>query len=242
MSVPSWKRRVRSVHEEILREDGVVHVTGFRFKFPEPDSQACYTSSAQPPPPISPMPRFAANLTMMFNEVPFLERFGAAATRGIPRGGVSVSLRLPGRRDQGTSSIEHQLTLALFNMPAGNWGAGDRGSRAIRRRVQQVRDGVGKAIEYAGRTRLPADSPHGRPQATRRERRRHARHVRRQRAVRGRRARTPRHDAAPRGHQHARHPGLLPEHVASGVRSDGRGRRLERALPVRHLPHADHGR
>ncbi len=95
------------------------------------------------------MPRFAANLTMMFNEVPFLERFGAAGRAGFPRGGVSVSVRLPCRTRSRRSSIEHQLTLVLFNMPAGNWSAGDRGLACDPASVQQVRDGVATAIEYA---------------------------------------------------------------------------------------------
>ena len=43
------------------------------------------------------MPRFAANLSMMFNEVPFLDRFAAARQAGFRRRGVSVSLRIPGR-------------------------------------------------------------------------------------------------------------------------------------------------
>ena len=198
-------------------------------------------SSNRSNPEPSSMPRFAANLTMMFNEVPFLERFGAARTRGIPRGGVSVSLRLPGRRDQGTARSSTSWRLRCSTCRPATGAPGIAGSRAIRRRFSRCATASARPSNTPGRTRLRADSPHGRPQASRRERRRHARHVRRERAVRGRRTRAPRQDAAPRGHQHPRHPGLLPEHVASGVRSDGRGRRLERALSVRRLPHANHG-
>jgi hydroxypyruvate isomerase len=94
------------------------------------------------------MPRFAANLTMMFNEVPFLERFGAARRAGFR----AVEFLFPYDFPAGQIKDEldrHQLTVALFNMPAGNWGAGDRGLACHPGAVQQVRDGVGKALEYA---------------------------------------------------------------------------------------------
>jgi hydroxypyruvate isomerase len=94
------------------------------------------------------MPRFAANLTMMFNEVSFLERFGAARRAGFR----AVEFLFP--YDYPAADIKaeldrHELTLALFNMPAGNWSAGDRGLACDPASVPAVRDGVSKAIAYA---------------------------------------------------------------------------------------------
>jgi hydroxypyruvate isomerase len=94
------------------------------------------------------MPRFAANLTMMFNEVPFLERFGAAARAGFQ--GVEFLFPYDFPADAIRAEIDrHGLTLALFNMPAGNWGAGDRGLACNPGAIQQCRDGVTTAIAYA---------------------------------------------------------------------------------------------
>ena len=94
------------------------------------------------------MPQFAANLSMMFNEVPFLERFGAAAKAGF-RG---VEFLFP--YDFPAAAIKeqldkHRLTMVLFNMPPGDWSAGDRGLACDPARVEECRKGVGTAIEYA---------------------------------------------------------------------------------------------
>jgi hydroxypyruvate isomerase len=94
------------------------------------------------------MPRFAANLTMLFNEVPFLDRFERAARSGF--GSVEflfpyawpaaeVAARLKGNR----------LSLVLHNLPAGDWDAGERGIACLPDRVDEFRAGVAKAIEYA---------------------------------------------------------------------------------------------
>lgn len=76
------------------------------------------------------MPRFAANLTMMFTERPFLERFGAAADAGFD----AVEFLFP--YDHPPEAVarqleRHGLTLALFNLPPGDWGAGERGLAAL---------------------------------------------------------------------------------------------------------------
>ena len=94
------------------------------------------------------MPRFAANLTMMFNEVPFLDRFGAAARAGFRAVEFLFPYDFPAA-DIKARLDEHGLTLALFNMPAGNWSAGDRGLACDPASVSKVRDGVGTAIDYA---------------------------------------------------------------------------------------------
>jgi len=94
------------------------------------------------------MPKFAANLSMMFNEVPFPERFAAAAKAGFK----AVEFLFP--YDYTPAQVagwlkENNLKNALFNMPPGNWAAGDRGMASIPGREQEFCDGVAKAIEYA---------------------------------------------------------------------------------------------
>jgi hydroxypyruvate isomerase len=72
------------------------------------------------------MPRFAANLTMMFTEVPFLERFGRAAAAGF----TAVEYLFPYDHDPAAISVELRrlgLDQALFNLPPGDWAAGERG-------------------------------------------------------------------------------------------------------------------
>jgi hydroxypyruvate isomerase len=94
------------------------------------------------------MPRFAANLTMLFNEQPFLDRFEAAARAGF----TAVEFLFP--YDFPAADIrrrldEHKLTLVLHNLPAGDWAAGERGIACLPDRVPEFRAGVARAIEYA---------------------------------------------------------------------------------------------
>ena len=94
------------------------------------------------------MPRFAANLSMMFNEVPFLDRFAAARKAGFE----GVEFLFP--YDFSTSELRTRLvgeglTQALFNMPPGNWGAGERGLASLPGRQSEFREGVKKALDYA---------------------------------------------------------------------------------------------
>ena len=94
------------------------------------------------------MPRFAANLTMLFNEVPFLERFTLAKTGGFK----AVEFLFPYDFDvQAIKSAldNNALMLALHNLPAGDWNAGERGIACLPDRVTEFRNGVAKAIEYA---------------------------------------------------------------------------------------------
>ncbi len=94
------------------------------------------------------MPKFCANLTMLFNEVPFLERFAAAARAGF-RG---VEFLFPYEYDKNTLAEllkAHKLVQVLHNMPAGNWAAGERGIACHPQRVAEFRDGVAQAIDYA---------------------------------------------------------------------------------------------
>lgn len=94
------------------------------------------------------MPRFAANLSMMFTEVDFLDRFEAAAKAGFK--GVEYlfpydfpAAEIKARLDQ------FGLTQVLHNLPAGDWGAGERGIACHPDRVEEFKAGVDKAIEYA---------------------------------------------------------------------------------------------
>ncbi len=120
------------------------------------------------------MPRFAANLTMMFNEVDFLDRFAAAAEAGF----TGVEYLFPYAYDKEVLAgklHEHDLTQALHNLPAGDWEAGDRGIGCLPDRQGEFQDGVGLAIEYAtalgcGRVNcLAGVAPEGADPATLRE-------------------------------------------------------------------------
>ena len=94
------------------------------------------------------MPRFAANLTMMFGEVPFLERFGRAAAAGFS----AVEYLFPydvDRHELRAALGRHHLTQALHNLPAGNWAAGERGIACHPDRTAEFAEGVDRAIEYA---------------------------------------------------------------------------------------------
>ncbi len=94
------------------------------------------------------MPKFAANLSMMFNEVGFLERFQAASKAGFK--GVEYLFPYDYDKEQLASELKEQdLTQVLHNLPAGDWDAGERGIACQPERAAEFRDGVGKAIEYA---------------------------------------------------------------------------------------------
>ncbi|MBK1661825.1 2-oxo-tetronate isomerase [Paracraurococcus ruber] len=100
------------------------------------------------------MPRFAANLSMMFTELPFLDRFGAARAAGFQaveflfpyeHPAAEIAQRL---RDNGLQQV-------LFNAPPGDWAAGERGQAALPGRQQEFREGVRKALDYAAALSCP---------------------------------------------------------------------------------------
>jgi hydroxypyruvate isomerase len=94
------------------------------------------------------MPQFAANLTMLFNEVPFMERFEKAAKSGFQA--VEFLFPYAFSADDIKQKLEqHNLKLVLHNLPAGDWDAGERGIACLPDRVTEFQDGVAKAIEYA---------------------------------------------------------------------------------------------
>lgn len=94
------------------------------------------------------MPKFAANLTMLFNEVDFLDRFEAAASIGFK--GVEYLFPYDYDKHALADRLEQNgLTQALHNLPAGDWSGGERGIACLPDRVDEFQEGVGQAIEYA---------------------------------------------------------------------------------------------
>ena len=94
------------------------------------------------------MPKFAANLTMLFNEVPFLDRFESAAKAGFKAVEFLFPYAYPVEEIRQRLDA-NGLELVLHNLPAGDWDAGERGIACHPDRVSEFRDGVGKAIAYA---------------------------------------------------------------------------------------------
>jgi hydroxypyruvate isomerase len=94
------------------------------------------------------MPKFNANLSMMFNEVDFLERFAAAARIGFK----GVEFLFPYAYDKNQLAElaqKNNLQVVLFNMPPGDWNAGDRGIACDPSRKGEFQELTGKAIDYA---------------------------------------------------------------------------------------------
>lgn len=100
------------------------------------------------------MPKFAANLTMLFNEVGFLDRFEAAAKAGF----TAVEYLFP--YDYEKADLTRRLEMfglkqVLHNLPAGNWAAGERGIAIFPERRDEFRRGVEEAIGYAKALKCP---------------------------------------------------------------------------------------
>ncbi|KAB2846639.1 MAG: hydroxypyruvate isomerase family protein [Hyphomicrobiaceae bacterium] len=94
------------------------------------------------------MPRFAANLSMMFNEVPFLDRFKAAADAGFK--GVEFLFPYEHPKEEMKRRLdEHGLEIALFNMPPGDFEKGERGLAALKGREEEFERGIHRALDYA---------------------------------------------------------------------------------------------
>lgn len=94
------------------------------------------------------MPKFAANLTMLYNELPFLDRFAAAARAGFQA--VEFLFPYDFKADDIARRLQdNRLQLVLHNLPAGNWAAGERGIACHPDRVGEFREGVLKALAYA---------------------------------------------------------------------------------------------
>ena len=94
------------------------------------------------------MPRFAANLSLMFNELGFLDRFAAARAAGFDA--VEFLFPYAFEPEQIAGRLQrYGLELALFNFPAGDWAAGERGFACDPRRIGEFQDSVELALEYA---------------------------------------------------------------------------------------------
>ena len=100
------------------------------------------------------MPKFAANISMMFNEVPFLDRFAAARAAGFEaveflfpyeHPAAEIAKRLEG----------NGLANVLFNAPPGDWNAGERGMACLPERRAEFRDGIKRALEYSVALKCP---------------------------------------------------------------------------------------
>lgn len=100
------------------------------------------------------MPRFAANISFLFQELAFLDRFAEARAEGFDavefmfaydHAPAAVAARV---RDAG-------LSVGLINMPAGNWEAGERGLTALPARRQEFRAALAQALDYAGALNCP---------------------------------------------------------------------------------------
>ena len=100
------------------------------------------------------MPRFAANLSMLFTDVPLLERPARAAKAGFEAVEVQFPYEVP------AAALREQLdanglAMVLHNLPGGDWGAGDRGIACDPARIDEFRSGVSRAIAYATTLGVP---------------------------------------------------------------------------------------
>ena len=94
------------------------------------------------------MPQFAANLTMLFTEEPFIDRFESAAKAGFK----AVEFLFPyahTAQQVRNAALEAGVQIVLHNLPAGDWDAGERGIACLPDRVAEFREGVARAIDYA---------------------------------------------------------------------------------------------
>ena len=94
------------------------------------------------------MTKLAANLTMLYTEVDFLDRFDAAAKSGFT--GVEYLFPYAYPKEQLALRLQrNRLVQVLHNLPAGDWAKGERGIACLPDRVGEFQEGVGKAIDYA---------------------------------------------------------------------------------------------
>jgi len=100
------------------------------------------------------MPRFAANLSLLYPELPFLDRFEAAARDGFP----AVEFQFPyefSAEEIAARARAHDLEVVLFNAPPGQFAAGERGLAALPGRESEFQAGLREALRYAQVLRCP---------------------------------------------------------------------------------------
>ena len=91
---------------------------------------------------------------MLFNEIPFLDRFGAAAECGFKAVEFLFPYEFPAEAI--AEQIDrHKLQIVLFNMPPGNWASGERGMACIPGREAEFREAIDQALTYATSLRIP---------------------------------------------------------------------------------------
>jgi hydroxypyruvate isomerase len=94
------------------------------------------------------LPKFSANLSFLYQDTPFLERFAAAAIDGFPAVEYMAPYAEP-KHKVADALRSAGLKQALFNVPSGDWAAGERGIACLPGRVEEFRAGVATAIDYA---------------------------------------------------------------------------------------------
>ena len=94
------------------------------------------------------MLRFAANVSMLFTEAPFLDRFALAARAGFAAVECQFPYEAPAAEIRARLD-DHGLAMVLHNLPAGDWAAGERGLACLPHRADAFRAGVPRAIAYA---------------------------------------------------------------------------------------------
>lgn len=99
------------------------------------------------------MPRLAANLSMLFTEVPFLDRFALAAQAGFKAVECQFPYAFPA--DVVAERLKtHGLRMVMFNLPAGDWDRGERGLACLPGREDEFRTGISRAVAYARALRV----------------------------------------------------------------------------------------
>jgi hydroxypyruvate isomerase len=100
------------------------------------------------------MPKFSANLTMLFTDADLLDRFERASQSGFK--GIEYLFPYRWKKEQLAEKLEkYELQQVLHNLPAGDWEAGERGIACLPGREGEFQEGVGKAIEYARALKCP---------------------------------------------------------------------------------------
>jgi hydroxypyruvate isomerase len=100
------------------------------------------------------MPRFAANVSMLFTEAPFLDRFALAAHAGFAAVECQFPYEAPAPEIRARLDA-HGLRMVLHNLPAGDWAGGERGLAGLPGREDEFRAGVARAIDYAQALGVP---------------------------------------------------------------------------------------